>query len=277
MSIQNSTIPYSVLMSLYYKEQPDYLTQSLESVFNQTLAPDEVVLVEDGPLTEELYRILDKFQNEYPNLKRLPQSINRGLGKALNEGLKHCSNDLVARMDTDDICFPDRFEKQIRFMIDHPEIDVSGSWIEEFEGNPENIVSIRRVPTEHKDISKYIKKRSPLNHPSVIFRKAAVIKAGNYLSFPLFEDWYLWARMMVNGCVFANISECLLHFRVSPDMMKRRGGLKYAKSSFKLQRELHNLGLISKIQAYKNGIIRGIVYLMPNRLRSIVYSTFLRS
>lgn len=269
-------MPYSVLISLYSKERPDYLRLSLESIFHQSLPPNEVILVEDGPLTNELYAVLDEYECSYSQLKRIPLAINGGLGNALNEGIKHCSNELVARMDTDDICFPDRFERQVKFMNDNPDIDVSGTWIEEFENDIDNIVSIRKVPTNHTDISNYIKKRSPLNHPTVIFRKSAVLKAGNYQSFLLFEDWYLWARMMVNGAKFANIPVCLLHFRVSPDMMKRRGGLRYAKSSFRLQNEFYHLGLISRFQAIRNGVIRSIVYLMPNKIRSLIYATLLR-
>ncbi len=267
----------SILLSVYAKENAEFLEQSLVSIFNQTLIPDEVILVEDGPLTNELYKILDSYGGLYPQLKRIPLSINSGLGHALNEGLKHCSNELVARMDSDDVCFPDRFEKQVKFMTENPNIDISGTWIEEFENHIENNVSIRKVPTSHEEIARYIGKRNPLNHPSVIFRKEAVLKAGSYQSFLLFEDWYLWARMMVNGCKFANIPECLLHFRTSLDVMSRRGGMKYAKSSFRFQKELYRLGLISGFDAVKNGIMRGIVYLLPNRLRALVYFKLLRS
>lgn len=268
---------YSVLISLYSKERPDYLRLSLESIFHQSLPPNEVILVEDGPLTNELYAVLDEYECSYSQLKRIPLAINGGLGKALNEGLKHCSNELVARMDSDDVCFPNRFEKQVKFMTENPDIDISGTWIEEFENDIENKVSIRKVPITHEEIARYIGKRNPLNHPSVIFRKEAVLKAGSYQSFLLFEDWYLWARMMVNGCRFANIPECLLHFRTSLDVMSRRGGMKYAKSSFRFQKELHRLGLISGFDAVKNGIMRGVVYLLPNRLRALVYFKLLRS
>lgn len=270
-------ISFSVLMSLYAKERPQFLRQSLYSIFNQSLSPTEIVLVEDGPLTKELYDVLDEFKESHSELKIISLPVNGGLGKALNEGLKHCSHELVARMDTDDICFPERFEKQVSFMNENPDIDISGSWIEEFEGNVENKVSVRKVPSSHEEIANFIRKRNPLNHPAVIFRKSAVMHAGGYKHFPLFEDWYLWARMIVNGCRFANIPESLLHFRTSSDMMKRRGGLKYAKDSFRFQNELHRLGLISKFDAIKNGILRGLVYIMPNKLRSLVYSKALRS
>lgn len=267
----------SVLMSLYYKERPDHLRQSLHSVFSQTIRADEIVLVEDGPLTPELYSIVTEYSAQFTELKVVPLPVNGGLGDALNEGLKHCSNELVVRMDTDDICRPNRFEKQLKFMDENPDIDISSAWLEEFEGDISNIKSIKKVPASHEEISQYIKTRNPLNHPCVIFRKKAVEDAGNYQHFPLFEDWYLWARMFKNGSKFANINEPLLYFRTSPDMYKRRGGFKYAKDSAKFQWTLYKLGIISKPSAIKAGLLRGTVYLMPNCLRTFIYSKLLRS
>ena len=264
-------------MSLYVKERPDFLRQSLDSVFNQTLKPLEVVLVEDGPLTDELYSVLDEFQKHHSELKRIPLPKNGGLGNALNEGIKHCSCELVARMDTDDICFHDRFEKQISFMSANPDIDISSGWIEEFEDVIDNVKSIKKVPSTHQVVSSYIKSRNPLNHPAVIFKKSYVEKAGGYQHFPLFEDWYLWARMFQLGAKFANIQEPLVHFRTSSDMFKRRGGIKYAMDSVRFQWTLHNLGLISSFNAIKSSLVRGAVYIMPNNLRRLIYSKLLRS
>lgn len=268
---------FSVLLSLYLKEKPQYLKISIDSIFGQSLKPDEVVLVLDGSINGELEKIVNNAQSSHLELKVISLPTNVGLGKALNEGLKHCSNELVARMDTDDICFPYRFERQIKFMTDHPEIDICSSWVEEFEGNLSNVKAIKKVPETHLEIAKYIGKRNPLNHPAVIFRKSAVLSAGGYKHFPLFEDWYLWARMFANGAKFANIQECLLHFRVSSQMYQRRGGLQYAVNSTKFQFTLHKLGLTSLFSAVTASIIRSAVYLMPNRLRAFVYSKFLRS
>jgi len=268
---------FSVLMSLYYKERSEYLRQSLDSVFNQSVSPGEVVLVEDGPLTPELNALVEEFAAVHNGLNVVLLSKNGGLGNALNEGLKHCSYELVARMDTDDIAAIDRFEKQVSFMSNNPDIDICGSWLQEFEGDISNKKAIKKVPVTHEEISEYIKSRNPLNHPSVMFRKKAVIDAGGYKPFPLFEDYYLWARMMVNGCKFANIPECLVNFRVSTDMYKRRGGFKYAKDSAKFQWTLHKLGIISAASAIKASILRGIIYLLPNHLRALIYSKLLRS
>lgn len=268
---------FSVLMSLYYKERPLFLCASLDSIFTQTLIPDEVILVEDGPLSDELYSVLDEYEKKYPQLKRVKLLQNGGLGKALNEGLKHCSYELVARMDTDDIAVHDRFEKQVKYMSEHPEVDISSGWLIEFCDSIENRLSLKKVPETHDQICEYIKYRNPLNHPAVILKKSVVENAGGYQHFPLFEDWYLWARMLKEGAFFANIQEPLVYFRTSPEMYKRRGGIRYAINSAKFQWQLHKLGIISILAAIKASIVRGSVYLMPNYIRKAIYSKFLRS
>lgn len=263
-------------MSLYAKEHPEYLRQALESVFCQTLKADEIILVLDGPIGKELQSVVDRIAQSHPELKVVPLSVNSGLGTALNEGLKHCSYQLVARMDTDDICLPNRFEKQIEFMNNHPDIDIVSGWLNEFEGSQYNSISIKKVPATHGEISDYLKSRNPLNHPAVMFRKSAVEAAGGYKHFPLFEDYYLWIRMYKNGAKFANIQEPVLNFRTSPDMFRRRGGWKYACDAAKFQWTLYKLEIISFPSAIKSSIIRSCVYIMPNVIRTIIYNKFLR-
>ena len=267
---------FSVLLSLYYKERPDFLYQSLASIFDQTAIPAEVVLVKDGPLTDELEKILLSYQQRYSSLKIVSLPQNQGLGRSLNEGLKYCSYDIVARMDTDDIAKPDRFEKQLSFLKTHPEIDVVSSWIDEFEGAIDNILSIRKLPETPEELFQYGKSRNPINHPAVMFRKSAVLRSGSYQHFPLFEDYYLWVRMLMNGSKFYNIQESLLYFRTSPDMFKRRGGLKYALTEMRLQYCFYKLGYIGFCQMLKNDILRSVVRLMPNGLRSFIYQKVLR-
>lgn len=270
-------MPFSVLMSLYSKERPEYLRQSLVSIYNQTLVPDEVVMVIDGPISDDLQGVVTEFVSNHTNLKIIPLLENLGLGKALNEGLNYCTNDLIARMDTDDICKENRFETQIKFMEGHPEIDICSSWIEEFEESPQNVISIKTLPESHTEISSYIKKRNPINHPSSCFRKQAVLNVGGYKHFPLFEDWYLWARMFVAGSKFANITTPLLYFRTSKEMFKRRGGVKYALNNMKFQLELHKLGITSLPQSLVSGTMRGFIYILPNFLRALIYKKLLRS
>lgn len=268
---------FSVLISLYYKEKSDNLIESLKSVFSQTMRAEEVIVVEDGLLNKELYDVLDEFAALYPELIRVKLNQNMGLGRALNEGLKHCNNDLIIRMDTDDISYPDRFEKQITFMEKYPEVDISSGWIVEFEGTKENIKAIKKLPESHIELTTYIKTRCPINHPAAIFKKSKVLEVGGYKHFPLFEDYYLWGRMMQKGAIFANIQEPLLYFRISDEMFKRRGGLKYAFNSVRLQNKLYELGLISLAATVKSCFIRSVVYLMPNFIRRYIYSKFLRS
>lgn len=267
---------FSVLLSIYYKERPDFLRQSLDSLFSQTLLPTEVVLVKDGPLTKTLDIIIEEYSKRYLQLKIVSLSVNQGLGKALNEGLKYCSYDLVARMDTDDIAKPNRFEKQLDVFNNHPEIDIVSSWIDEFEGDTNHILSIRKLPEYHKEIYKFAKKRNPINHPAVMFRKSSVLAAGGYKHFPLFEDYYLWVRMLMNGAKFYNIQESLLYFRSSSDMFKRRGGINYALMELKFEQELLRIKFIDKSIFIKNILIRFISRLIPNKLRTIIYKHLLR-
>lgn len=267
---------FSVLLSLYIKENPVFLRQSLDSIFHQTLLPDEVILVEDGPLTPELEQVVSDYSTRYPILKVVPLSKNQGLGKALNEGLKHCSYDLVARMDTDDIAKPDRFRRQMEVFEAHPEIDVCGAWIDEFEGDVNQVLSTRKLPEHQEEIVAYALSRNPVNHPVVMFRKSAVIAAGGYQHFPLFEDYYLWLRMLKNGAKFYNIPESLLFFRTSSDMFKRRGGWKYAKDELRFLAMMRKMGMIGWGRFAMNVIIRFPMRVMPNSVRGFLYKKALR-
>lgn len=267
---------FSVLISLYKKESPEFLDQSLLSVFNQTRKADEVVLVEDGPLTSALNCVVEKYQNMYPELIVVRMDKNCGLGLALNEGLRFCHYELVVRMDTDDICKSNRFEKQISFMENHGNVDVCGAWIEEFENSPEIITSIRKVPESHAEIYKYGKRRNPINHPVSVFRKSKIESVGGYIHFLLFEDYYLWARMLVNGARFYNLQEPLLSFRRTPQTFKRRGGLKYLINELKFQFKLFSIGYIDIRLLISNCFVRSFVRVVPNCLRDYIYKKCLR-
>jgi glycosyltransferase involved in cell wall biosynthesis len=267
---------FTVLLSVYHKEKPEYLRQSLDSVFSQTLPPTEVVLVQDGPITQELTAVVEDFLGKHPEMKTVKLAKGQGLGGALNEGLKHCSFELVARMDTDDICKPQRFQTQIAWMEAHPETDVCGCWIDEFLGDTSNIVSSRKPPVEHEAIVSFGRKRNPVNHPTVVFRKQAVEKAGGYQPFYLFEDYYLWIRMIQAGCKFHNIEQSLLFFRMSENMFHRRGGKAYSRSEIRLQREFHKMGYISWPTMAHNIVCRSTVRNLPNGLRKLVYLFLLR-
>ena len=266
----------SVLLSVYSKEIPSFLHSALLSIFNQTTQADEIVLVKDGPLTLELDAVVSDYATRYTSLKVVTLPKNQGLGRALNEGLKYCSYNLVARMDTDDIAKSNRFEKQLQVFNNHPEIDIVSSWIDEFEGDTNHILSIRKLPEYHKEIYQFAKKRNPINHPAVMFRKTSVLAADGYKHFPLFEDYYLWVRMLMNGAKFYNIQESLLYFRSSSEMFKRRGGINYALIELKFERELLRIKFIDKSIFIKNILIRFISRLIPYKLRTIIYKHLLR-
>ncbi|MFL2077010.1 glycosyltransferase [Marinilactibacillus psychrotolerans] len=214
---------YSVLMSLYIKEQPGYLKQSLESMFQQTVFPDEVVIVEDGPLTNELVDVLTNYLNKFPNVVNIVKlSKNEGLGKSLDVGLKHCRNELVARMDTDDISLPQRCEKQLKAFEEDSNLAIVGTMIDEFVDDPTQIVSSRVVPTDTEEIREFIKRRNAFNHPTVMFKKSAVITSGGYGKLKRRQDIDLFSRMINKGFKAKNLKESLLLFRSNEENFKRR-------------------------------------------------------
>lgn len=264
----------SVLLSVYNKETPSNLKEALNSIINQTYKASEYVIVKDGPLNSSLEMVLDNFYNNNTNVKIVSLPINQGLGKALNKGLAYCSCNLVARMDTDDIAKPNRFEEQIKIFEKNPEIDVCSSWIEEFKDTPNNIISIKKLPENHEDIIRYAKHRCPINHPSVMFKKEIVLRVGGYEGFP--EDYYLWVKMLMNGAKFYNIQKSLLYFRFSDNVIKRRGGIKYAINDFKSQMKFYQIGFISIYTFLYNIIIRITIRLTPNFVRLYFYKNILR-
>lgn len=267
---------FSVLMSVYRREKAENLRECLDSILCQTLLPSEVVLVEDGPLTAELYDTIKQYSSSIPNFKVVPLTENGGLGNALSIGLDHCVFEIVARMDTDDVNYPTRFEEEINVMMAHPEIDVVGAWIEEFNDKENVERKLKKVPEFQDEIYRYGKQRNPINHPVVMFRKKAVKESGGYQTFPLFEDYYLWVRLLLHGAKFYNIQRPLLHFRRTADMIRRRGGLQYAMNEVAFQRRIHDLGYISTLRMYCNIMQRFGVRLAPASLRSWMYNHLLR-
>ena len=268
---------YSVLMSVYYKENSEYLKQAIESIQAQTFPTDDFVLVCDEPLNQELDSVIKKKQQEMKNILNVVRlKKNAGLGNALNKGIQQCKNELVARMDSDDISYPDRCEKQLMVFNTYPEISVCSGIVEEFATNPK-VVESRRVPPEtQEEIREFAKVRNPFNHPCVMYKKPDVEAVGSYKDFYLLEDYYLWVRMIMAGYQGYNLQEPLLHMRAATDMYMRRGGLKYAKTQEKLFRFMKNNGFISKGQYIKNCVIRGESSLAPNWLRKFVFEKVLR-
>ena len=268
---------YSVLMSVYHKERSEYLKQAIESIQVQSLSTNDFVLVCDGPLNDELDAVIQTKQLEMgENLNVVRLAKNGGLGNALNEGIKHCKNELVARMDSDDIAYPDRCEKQIAVFNTHSEVSICSGIVEEFTTDP-NTVDTKRVPPEtNAEIIEFAKKRNPFNHPCVMYKKSAVKAVGSYQDFYLLEDYYLWLRMLMAGYQGYNIQEPLLHMRAGSDMYKRRAGWKYAKTQAKLFKFMKQQGFIGNGQYIKSCVIRSGSALAPNWLRKFMFERVLR-
>lgn len=253
------------------------MEQAIASIQAQTLPTDDFVLVCDGPLNAVLDTVIAKKQQEMGetlNVVRLAK--NGGLGNALNEGIKHCKNELVARMDSDDIAYQDRCEKQIAVFYAHPEVSVCSGIVEEFTSTPD-VVDAKRVPPEaHEEIVEFAKKRNPFNHPCVMYKKSAVEAVGSYQDFYLLEDYYLWLRMLMAGYQGYNIQEPLLHMRAGSDMYLRRAGWKYAKTQTRLFKFMKSQGFIDEGQYIKSCVIRSGSALAPNWLRKLMFEKVLR-
>lgn len=268
---------FGVLMSVYKNTKLDELRECIESLLGQTVKADEYVIVEDGPVSDEVNEYLAKLQSTDEKFRLVALEQNVGLGNALKEGMKHCSYEIVARMDTDDICVSDRFEKQLACFANDAELSIVGSNIAEFEGNTENITSYRNVPETHGDICEFLKKRCPFNHMTVMFKKSEVEKAGGYLDWHYNEDSYLWVRMHLAGCRFYNIQENLVYARIDKNTFRRRGGYKYYLSEKNLFKFMRKNKLISAGAYLKAKTVRFIVYvLMPNSLREWSFKKFAR-
>lgn len=264
---------YSVLMSLYKKEHPEYLRLALESMINQTVKPDEIVLVEDGPLTDELYKIVEEYK-QYLSVVKIKKNL--GLGLALNEGLKKCRNELVARMDTDDISKPDRCEKQLKRFEEKPELAIVGSHIDEFIGVPSNVISQRRVPTTSEAIYEFAKKRSAFNHPAVMYRKTAVLSEGGYSDLKRNQDVDLFGRMLFAGHKAENIDEALLWFRSSDELVSRRKSWENTKSYIATIKKFWKMGYSSFLDYVIVAVAQTGMFIMPAKLQNWVYKKLLR-
>lgn len=268
---------YSVLMSVYRKEKPVFLEQAMESIYNQTIKTNDFILVCDGPLNEGLDEVIAEMQKKFGtvlHVHRLPQ--NSGLGNALNVGIKDYKNALVARMDSDDIAYVDRCERQLQVFAKYPEISVCSGIVEEFTTDPQK-VDTRRVPPEKNDeIIKFAKSRNPFNHPCVMYKKSAVEAVGSYQDFYLLEDYYLWLRMLMAGYQGYNLQEPLLHMRAGSDMYRRRSGYRYAKSQIALLCYMRSRGFITYSQLIKGAVLRAGSSLAPNWLRQLMFEKILR-
>ena len=274
---------YSVLMSVYKNEKAEYLRTAMNSMWNQTVVTNDFVLICDGPLTDDLDEVIKDMQLRHPkelHVIRLKQ--NRGLGRALRAGVLECKNELIARMDSDDISRPNRCERELEVFAADPDISIVSTVLEEFfeieEGEtvPKAVTAVRVVPETHEEIYDFAKKRTPFNHPSVMYKKSAVIDSGSYQEFYYLEDYLLWVKILQKGYKGYNLQEPLLWMRAGADMYKRRAGLKYAKSQQKLFKYMKKTGFISTGQYIKSVTIRTCSSLAPNGIRERMFKSMLR-
>lgn len=263
------SVAFSVLMSVYARETPAFLQASLRSLLEQTEPAEQIVLVKDGPLTLELDAVIDSFKELLPlDICVLP--TNQGLAVALNEGLKYCRHDWVARMDSDDISLPERFAVQSAFLVMNPEVDVLGACIEERDSDMRLVLARREVPCRHAEIMRFAKRRSPVSHPVVVFRKAVVLAVGGYPLFQRAQDYALWSLLLVRGYRFANHPECLLWMRTGDGLMARRG-YRYFLNELKLLGFQREIGLLGWHDYIFNVMARFGLRVVPSRLKQLIY------
>ncbi|MBR6962958.1 MAG: glycosyltransferase [Prevotella sp.] len=270
-------------MSIYKSDVPELVHVALDSLLKQTLLPNEIVIVGDGPVPAELEQEIENLQLRIDKEKLpvevtyLPQEKNGGLGEAMRIAVDNAKYPYLARMDSDDICLPDRFEKQMKCFDEDPQLSLVGGMITEFDGEPENIIAKRILPLDDAGIKKMMRGRCAVNHVTVIFKKEDLLRSGNYQPFWKQEDHYLWARMMEHGCKFRNIPDVVVNVRSGKDQIARRGGWRFYKSVVRVFWYMYKHGLISFGYFLYICTVRGIVQLlMPNWLRTWIYLHLLR-
>ncbi|MBQ9891096.1 MAG: glycosyltransferase [Firmicutes bacterium] len=268
---------FSVLMSVYKNDKADEVAYAIDSVLNQTNRPAQIVLVIDGSVSDELHELILRYANNEKIVDVVPLEENVGLGKALSIGLMYCQYEYVARMDSDDYSLPDRFEKQVSFLEAHPEIAVLGGQIAEYDSTMKNELAVRLVPLSSDDIANKMRVRNGMNHVTVMYKKSAVLTAGNYQHCPYFEDYYLWCRMIKAGYKFHNLDSVLVNVRTGEGMYQRRGGKAYNEAITGFQKKILELGVVNHFQYLLNLAIRLCLANMPNSLRGYLYKTKLRS
>lgn len=259
---------YSVLMSVYHKEKPEFLKQAVSSVMNQTIIPDDFVLVCDGPLTDELNSTISLLQEQYSCLNVIRLKENKGLGEALSIGITHTKNEIVMRMDSDDICLPHRAETQLPYLEKY---DLVGGAISEFEDDPNNIIGYRYVPENYNKIIKFAKKRNPFNHPTTMYKKELILKAGNYKTLLYLEDYYLWIRVLMTSDKVYNIQKILVNMRSGREMRARRSNKTARKSIKFLRKYMFENKFINWFSYCWYSMIYGIVLSLPLSFKKNFY------
>lgn len=269
---------FSVLMSVYKNENPLYLDKSLSSIESQTIIPDEIILVEDGPVSLEIKKVISKHKKSFKNnFKNIISKRNRGLGAALRLGTKYVSTEWIARMDSDDISLPNRFEIQLLEIQKHPQLSVIGGQVAEFMGDTQQIVGYRKVPLSQKLIRNFSKWRSPFNHPTVMINKSTLQSVGGYISYGNLEDYYLWARIIASDYAVKNVKDVLTLMRVDNGMYSRRGKISNIKYIFSLRKYLRTKKIINYIEEIVGDLILTVNIIIPRWMRKVLYRNYLHT
>ena len=268
---------YSVLMSVYKKDNADFFKTSLDSIINQTHRPSEIVLVQDGPIPSSLEHLINNYRKDNPTLIRyFSFESNQGLGKVLAFGIEKCSFKYIARMDADDYCKPERCQKELEYLLNHPEIEVVGTNVEEFMDDINNVVAHVVLPETHDDIYSFAKKRNPIRHPSLMFTKDAILRCGNYRPLRFSQDYCIIVQLMMAGSKAYNIQEPLTYMRVTKDFYKRRSGKKYFMINYNLNKWFKEQGFYSFSDFWVRTSCQFVSCFMPNSLRELLYNKMLR-
>lgn len=275
-SYPDVSVKYSVLMSVYKNDKPEFLEMAVDSIINQSLAPNQIVMVIDGPIPDDLNNMVCKYEEDNILFTVIRLEKNGGLGNALNHGLKVCRNELVARMDSDDISFLDRCEKQVNYFINNPQTGILGAQINEFIGDIENVVSMRKVPTTLEGIRKFAKRRSPFNHPTVMFRKSVIEYLGGYPTLGRKEDLGLFIAAANRDIVLANLDEVLLYYRTNEDNLQRRKNWINCKEYIQVMHGFYKDGYIGMSDMAYVFVGQMAMYLMPNKVVELISDKFLR-
>ena len=267
------SVDISVIMPVYKGDNADHFNDAIKSVVQQSCPAKEIVIIKDGPLTNELEKVLEKWCLENKTISPLTLEKNVGLSGALNAGINAAKFEWLARMDADDICKPDRFEKQTALINKLPDLAILGSWITEFDEKMDKEIAVRKLPETHEEILKYAQWRCPFNHMTVMYRKSVLVDLGCYKNYgAVGDDYELWARFLVNGHKSANIQECLVDARTGVDFFgKRRRGMKYFKNEVREINDLYKLGLINPLQYSFHFTMKAIVRFSPPALVKLIY------
>ncbi len=266
----NDPYALSVVLPVHAGVDPAHLRRALTSVYDQSLLPQEIVLVEDGPLSPDHHDVLEAFAGSTPPLHRLTLSENQGAAVANQAGLNHASAPWIAKMDADDIAVPARFEFQVEALRTE-KYDLVGAAMLEFEGDEDNVIGVRQLPSEHRDIARYMRMNNPINHPTAVYRREMAIAAGGYQSMRFMQDYDFFARMLVAGARMHNLAEPLVLFRADPAMFRRRRSAAMFRCELTLQQRLRSYGLIGRPRMIANLAVRSLFRLLPAGLMRRIY------